>query len=865
MRREIFVSVVLLLLVVAGSFYFFSKYKGNEPSGHVAKALPPQTVMAFSSQKLDERLDALMAIRAFEGFGQDTLFTNLREEFEVVQSSFSGDSTLSWSGVLVVARASSSELGMLFLVDRNSLPNIGDNGSSKEIKDGFYQVQLEGQSVYAAEIEGGYAVSKHLGLVESSQGSSFVADQNLFYREVSGKQDFVLINYAALNWLLPGSFDLGRLHLQKGLKNLQGIGVYDISADDKSLTLMGAVKPSALNSSLQPKFHGEAQAMTAFNMLPENVPTFSIGTGIRISETLLSASSDPAFAASIDSFNQRNRVDLMQDFISGLGDETVSGLVAAFDHQISQNSYTMWKVTEKERLTLFLQALDSSFVPVEDSFSTGVTKESRMFTWLPGASAKTYGKTHFMLLGDFLVIGGSREVLEDLYRSVSSGAVFSNSTHYALMSDWISRESNLFLYANPLLCYALPIEVTLGSMVETYPRNIKHVKSLDIVACQMVKNNDRFFSHIYVHEAEGKGRQQVVQWRRQISSDVTYGPYLVPNYVSKTNDVLVADAKGKVTALDQNGRVRWTFNAEQPLLGSPKQLDVYSNNKIQYLMNTEKALRLLDRKGNEVSAYPIKLPDNVSGIPAVYDLKERKEYSIMVPCSNNKLYGYTGKGKPIPGWSPKNMLASAKGELQYFNKGGKDYYLFNDVEGNIYVWKTDGKEAVAPIATASPIISNLTLRFGPTLEKCKVLAFDAEGHLVTASLEGDVSKVLIDENLKNAQAQWYELDGNAGKELLVHKGSKIKVVQQNGRITTSITLEDVASHVQVLQGEEGEPLIAAVLPEKIVFHSANGAVVLELLQSNCNGHLSLDDFTKDGELDLVTSVGDEVLLIKNIF
>ena len=71
--------------------------------------------------------------------------------------------------------------------------------------------------------------------------------------------------------------------------------------------------------------------------------------------------------------------------------------------------------------------------------------------------------------------------------------------------------------------------------------------------------------------------------------------------------------------------------------------------------------------------------------------------------------------------------------------------------------------------------------------------------------------------------------------------------------------------MQVLEASEGKLTIAAVLSNKVVFHEIDGSVLLEVPMEGCNGILSLDDFTDDGKLDLVTSAKNEVILVKNIF
>lgn len=866
MRREILVSIILLLAVIAGSFYFLSTYQKKDVRADLSQGLPPQTVLALSASDLDRKVEILLEFEPMAVLSGDTSFYSISSELKHLRGALGTDSTMSFQGIVSLARVSSNALGVLFLIDKGLLAETQrlEDGLSP-ISDGMYELQLSDETYYVSENENAFSISKHLGLVESSKESFLSDSENLFHDEVKAKSEFLMLNYASLNWLLPGGIDLEKLKIQKKVKNLQGIGVYEFSSTANGLTLMGAITPSSLNSTLNPKHYSDPRSIQAFDVLPEKVPMFSASTGLRFVERLLAKSSDSSLSKGIDSFNMRNGVDLVQDFVSSLGSEMVFGLQSAFDHRIESTSYLMVNVTDQETLALFLEALDSSYGHGADSLIIGSTKETSFLKWVFDGVPLSGGNLHFALFNDYLVMAGAAPTINDLYQDVESGNVFSQSEQYALMSDWIKHESNQFVYVNPALCYALPFEITHGEMANWYPRNIASLKGMDVFASQLVKNNNRFFNHIYAHKAEQVVSEQVVQWTRSISSEIDFGPFLVSNYVTKKNEVLVGDTKGVLSLIDQNGRVKWTFDTKEELLSAPVEIDAYKNNKIQYLLSGAKSLHLLDRKGNRVTGYPIRIPSRISGEPTVFDLKGTKEYSLMVPSEDAKVYGYTANGRPIPGWSPKELGAKALGSLQYFNKSRTDYYLLSDVAGTIYTWKTDGKDAVTPIPTGTRLVSNLTIRFGPSLEQCKVVAFDSLGNLVTAGLDGVVKKVLIDKNLSDAQGFWVNIDESAQKELIVYKGRKIKVVQQNGRITSSITLEAPVEGVQMLEDNEGRLLIAAVLPNKLVFHDADGSLVLEVPVDGCNGVLSLDDFTDDGLLDLVTSTKNEVILIKNIF
>jgi subtilisin family serine protease len=103
-----------------------------------------------------------------------------------------------------------------------------------------------------------------------------------------------------------------------------------------------------------------------------------------------------------------------------------------------------------------------------------------------------------------------------------------------------------------------------------------------------------------------------------------------------------------------------------------------------------------DGAGNVVAGWPATVGSRVSGTPALYDLDGNTDLEIIVACNDGKVYVFEHDGAPAPGW-PREMdagsgynLVKAPPCVGDIDAAGTDVIIGSCVNGNVYIWNSDG-------------------------------------------------------------------------------------------------------------------------------------------------------------------------------
>lgn len=91
------------------------------------------------------------------------------------------------------------------------------------------------------------------------------------------------------------------------------------------------------------------------------------------------------------------------------------------------------------------------------------------------------------------------------------------------------------------------------------------------------------------------------------SASVDHEPYnLVPitDHLRSGTSVLSYSNSGKYELISPNGKTVWKGDLKAPIKGEVQVIDVFDNNKLQFLFKTNKQVHLLDLNGNSVGGFP---------------------------------------------------------------------------------------------------------------------------------------------------------------------------------------------------------------------------------------------------------------------
>ena len=119
-------------------------------------------------------------------------------------------------------------------------------------------------------------------------------------------------------------------------------------------------------------------------------------------------------------------------------------------------------------------------------------------------------------------------------------------------------------------------------------------------------------------------------WESRLDYPVVSKPMLVTNHYTGEKEIFVQDEKNNIYLLNKSGRILWKQKTGGRILGDVYQLDYYKNGKLQLIFNTREQIHLLDRNGNYVERYPVKLRSPATNGMALFDYEKSRDYRIAL-------------------------------------------------------------------------------------------------------------------------------------------------------------------------------------------------------------------------------------------
>ncbi len=333
-----------------------------------------------------------------------------------------------------------------------------------------------------------------------------------------------------------------------------------------------------------------------------------------------------------------------------------------------------------------------------------------------------------------LVMADETSLIEQFIRTNMLNRTLGNSkTHQAFLRNFSSRE-NLFAFcesAHFSSLFGTALEPLLGEVTEEQKEALNNFYG---VGLQLSGTGKMIYSTIYMQYMPARESEPRTIWQSLLDSTVYTKPVLVKNHYSQEREVIVQDNANNLYLLSNNGRMLWKKPLDSPIMSEIVQIDYYRNNKLQYLFNTKKSIYLLDRNGNHVANFPIKLPSPASNGIAVFDYDNDRQYRFFIACENRKIYLYDSKGNIVSGWKFDKTEGIVNQTIQYFRSNSKDYIVFSDDKRN-YICNRKGHIRVK-LKTEFIRSSN-----SPYFIENKNTAND---YLVTTNSKGHLMKICLD-------------------------------------------------------------------------------------------------------------------------
>lgn len=348
---------------------------------------------------------------------------------------------------------------------------------------------------------------------------------------------------------------------------------------------------------------------------------------------------------------------------------------------------------------------------------------------------------------NFAVFSNSISTLRQIISNKLNNNVLLESEKYKSINTQLASNSSYIIYKNEK-----GIKDYLGKNLEGYNANI----------IQYIYETD--FAHIngiYSKFKKGGSKNSVTEdFSFKIKNDILTEAQTVKNYVSGGHDIILQDVTNTLYQISDSGKTIWKRQLDGPILGKVEQIDIYKNGRLQLAFATKNRVYVIDRKGKDVGAFPMKFKDDITQPLSIFDYDNRRNYRLLV-TQNNQLFMYDVKGKRINGFKYKKAKNKITSQPKHFKINSKDYIVFSEGK-KLEILNRQGKERIKV---------NGEINFSDSE------IFNYQNRFVTKSKNGNLIQVDIKGNIKPIN---YNLNGNSiltatGKTLVAQTENKLKI------------------------------------------------------------------------------------------
>lgn len=200
---------------------------------------------------------------------------------------------------------------------------------------------------------------------------------------------------------------------------------------------------------------------------------------------------------------------------------------------------------------------------------------------------------------------------------------------------------------------------------------------------------------------------------------------------------LVQDSLHQLYLVSSTGQLIWKKQLDGPVLPEVQLVDLYKNNKWQYLCTTATSIHVIDYTGNEVNNFPRQLLTKGQGTAVnIIDYDRDKNYRILITDERGNIYLKDTQYRPLPGWNPKALQAPFT-IAPFHLRVDKDYFIALQERGTLHVFNRRGQSYPGfPVSVGEPVHNPLVIQKAKQAANTRLVVLTDTGKLNTYNLKG---------------------------------------------------------------------------------------------------------------------------------
>ncbi len=790
-KRIAIISVILLISGLAVIVYFLQQGR-KDLFTDPYKAISPKTCIVIETVDLKSFMNLLTTGRGLFGeIGKVKELNSFNQELKFLADQLNKENfkKLFNEGTAIISLQADNR-GEIMPVISKSVPgelrarHIKDMLSSSGFK-GVTETKSDGNSLieipFMSENRKDTAyISLKSGLIICSCSKELVEEARIqiekgtdirnvpgFSRVLlaSGKNvDKIFVVFPNLPDLLKPLLTSGAKNFSTNIARLAGTAEGDIYISEDGLVLSGYTETLDSSELLYRYKSLPAREFHTHKILPSSTVLFET---LVLPELSLNSKSDSSVS--------KEAVALAGKIRPYTGEEISRAIIDIKGKPVSDNTLIIYELNNRvqaEQLfleepgakneILYFEPDDQVKIPVYRTSFKGLIR-----VLLPGF-APDFNEEYFTFYDSFMIAGNS-------YATVSR-LLYDNLLNKTLVNDLLYRDFvNTLPSRAGYFFFCIPSHITdylagflNADIIRALKSNRNSLNKIQAAGYKFASSNGMIYNSLSVKFKEEAREESTTEWETLLDTTASIKPFFFTNHITGAKEIFIQDMRNNTYLINAAGRVLWKVPLNERIIGTIYMVDYFRNGKYQLLFSGKNYIHLLDRNGNYVERYPIKLRSPATNSMTMFDYDNNLNYRLFVAGEDKMIYSYDKTGNVVKGWKPFRTTGLVKAEISYFRVSGKDFIVAAD-ESSVYFLDRTGNKRInlnEPVTKAA----GSAMRLNPGSEPSLVCS-SPDGTIQNIYFDGKVKKFSLKSFSGDHSFDFFDVDGDGfGEYVFIDKG-----------------------------------------------------------------------------------------------
>jgi hypothetical protein len=406
----------------------------------------------------------------------------------------------------------------------------------------------------------------------------------------------------------------------------------------------------------------------------------------------------------------------------------------------NEDAFIVARIRNPETTTLVLNELvkKTNGKPVAESPNTSFVNLKGLPEILFGEAFSPVENFFYTFIDEYLFVANDPFVLDEINRLIKRGRTLELNDNFSRFANNLSNESNILLYSNIREGFTQLTDLVDSKMLFHMNRNQKVLREFEAFALQLSAAEKLVYTSFVLKYNPDYKEESLISWKTQLDAPMILKPYIVNDHLTENKNIIVFDKENRMYLISSEGQILWKKQLNETPMSEVFVVDNFKNSKLQYLFNTANFIHLIDRNGNNVGNFPMRLKSQATNGISVFDYENKKDYRILVCGADRYIYNYGLNGKEIKDWEKPRTSEIVTKPMERLVAGNMDYIISTDTKGDVRIVDRRGRVRISPRGDINKSI-NADFFINRTNSKGVLLTTDNQGQLLYISGTGALS------------------------------------------------------------------------------------------------------------------------------